>query len=79
MCVRLQMEGRVRDLALFILGIDSKLRGCNLASLRVRNVCDGDQVAARAIVAQHKPQRPIQLKSRRLSETQCRPGPSFPA
>ena len=43
--VRLQMESRVRELALFNLGIDSKLRGCDLVSLRVRDVCHGDQVA----------------------------------
>ncbi len=33
--VRLQMEGRVRELALFNLGIDSKLRGCDLVALKV--------------------------------------------
>ncbi len=43
--VRLQMEGRVRELALFNLGIDRKLRGCDLVSLRVRDVSHGDQVA----------------------------------
>jgi hypothetical protein len=60
--VRLQMEGRVRELALFNLGIDSKLRGCDLLSLKVRDVCHGDQVAARAIVMQHKTQRPVQFE-----------------
>ena len=34
--VRLQMESRVRELALFNLGIDSKLRGCDLVSLKVK-------------------------------------------
>ena len=48
--VRLQMEGRGRELAIFNLGIDSKLRGCDLVGLKVRDVCHGDQVAARAIV-----------------------------
>ena len=52
--VRLQMESRVRELALFNLGIDSKLRGCDLVSLKVRDVCHGDQVASRAMVMQHK-------------------------
>jgi len=33
--VRLQMENRVRELALFNLGIDSKLRGCDIVALRV--------------------------------------------
>ena len=36
--VRLQMQGRVRELALFNLGIDSKLRGCDLVRLKVRDV-----------------------------------------
>jgi hypothetical protein len=58
--VRLQMEGQVRDLALFNLGIDSKLRGCGLVALKVRDICHGEQVAARAFVMQHKTQRPVQ-------------------
>lgn len=40
--VRLQMEGRVRELALFNLGIDSKLRACDLVALKVRDVSHGD-------------------------------------
>ncbi len=52
--VRLQLEGRVRELALFNLGIDSKLRGCDLVTLKVRDVRHGDQMATRAIVMQHK-------------------------
>lgn len=62
MRVRPQMEGRVRELALFNLGIDSKLRGCDLVGLKVRHVCHGDQVAARAIVVQHKTRRPVQFE-----------------
>ena len=37
---RLQMAGRFRDLALFDLKIDSKLRGCDLVKLRVRSSCN---------------------------------------
>ena len=48
--VRLQMESRVRELALFNLGIDSKLRGCDLVGLKVRDMCHGDKVATRAVV-----------------------------
>ena len=48
--VRLQIEGRVRELALFNLGIDSKLGGCDLVAPRIRNVSHGDQMATRAIV-----------------------------
>ncbi len=60
--VRFQMEHRVRELALLNVGIDSKLRGCDLVALKVRDVCHGDQVATRAIVMQHKTQRPVQFE-----------------
>ena len=56
------MQGRLRELALFDLGIDSKLRACDLLGLRVRDVCHGDRVAARAIVLQQKTQRPVQFE-----------------
>ena len=60
--VRLQTQMRTRDLALFDLGIDSKLRGCDLVKLRVRDVCHGDRVASRAMVLQQKTQRPVQFE-----------------
>jgi integrase len=60
--IRLQMEHQMRDLALFDLGIDSKLRGCDLVKLRVRDICHGDRVANRAIVLQQKTQRPVQFE-----------------
>jgi len=50
--IRLQIANRVRELALFDLGIDSKLRGRDLVKLRVRDICHGDQVASRAIGTQ---------------------------
>ena len=60
--VRLQMQERIRDLALFDLGIDSKLRACDLVKLHVWDVCHGDRVASRAIVLQQKTQRPVQFE-----------------
>ena len=60
--IRLQMQSRLRELALFDLGIDSKLRACDLVKLRVRDVCHGDRVAARTIVLQQKTQRPVQFE-----------------
>ena len=60
--LRLQMEHRIRELALFNLGIDSKLRACDLTALRVRDISHGDHVAARAIVLQRKTQRPVQFE-----------------
>jgi hypothetical protein len=53
--VRLQLNHRTRELALFDLGLDSKLRGCDLENLRVKDVCHGDRVSTRAIVMQKKP------------------------
>ena len=60
--IRLQMQGRLRELALFDLGIDSKLRACDLVKLRVRDVCHGDRLGTRAMVLQQKTQRPVQFE-----------------
>jgi hypothetical protein len=49
-------------LALFDLGIDSKLRACDLVRLRVRDVCHGDRLSSRAIVLQQKTQRLVQFE-----------------
>ena len=59
---RLQLSRRTRDLALFNLGIDSKLRACDLVKLRVRDVANGDRTAARANVVQQKTGRPVQFE-----------------
>src|SRR4029434_4904773 len=56
------MDHRARELALFNLAIDSKLRGCDLVGLRVHDVVQGSHVAARAIVTQKKTQRPVQFE-----------------
>ena len=52
----------VRDLAMFNLATDSKLRGCDLISLRVRDIAHGNQVLSRAMVIQSKTQRPVQFE-----------------
>ncbi|MBT3473622.1 MAG: tyrosine-type recombinase/integrase [Gammaproteobacteria bacterium] len=59
---RLQLAENIRDLALFDLAIDSKLRGCDLVSLKISDVMQGIHVASRAIVMQHKTQRPVQFE-----------------
>ena len=53
---------RLRDRALFDLAIDSKLRGCDLVNLRVRDIMHGNQILARAMVVQRKTQRPVQFE-----------------
>jgi len=60
--VRLQLSKSARDLALFNLAIDSKLRGCDLVSLRLRDVSHGTIIAKRAIVLQRKTGRPVQFE-----------------
>ena len=60
--VRLQLRTAVRDLALFNLAIDSKLRACDLVQLRVRDVAHGERISHRAIVLQQKTQRPVQFE-----------------
>jgi len=60
--VRLQLAKQARDLALFNLVIDSKLRGCDLVGLRVHDVVHGSRVAALAIVVQKKTERPVQFE-----------------
>lgn len=60
--VRLEIYGRQRDLALFNLAIDSKLRGCDLVQLRVLDVAHGNHVANRATVMQQKTKQPVQFE-----------------
>ena len=60
--VRLQLSNRSRELALFNLGLDSKLRACDLVKLRVRDICHGDRVASRATVMQQKTSMPVQFE-----------------
>lgn len=60
--VRLQLNHRTRELALFDLGLDSKLRACDLVKLRVKDICLGDRVSTRAIVLQQKTSQPVQFE-----------------
>jgi integrase len=60
--IRLQMAKNTRELALFNLAIDSKLRGCDLVKLKVCDVAQGNRVSSRAIVMQQKTHRPVQFE-----------------
>ena len=60
--VRLQIKHNKRDLAMFNLAIDSKLRGCDLVSLRVDDVAVGGHVRDRATIIQRKTGRPVQFE-----------------
>jgi integrase len=58
----LQIEGRIRELAMFNLAIDSKLRGCDVVAIRVEDVAAGGYTADRATVRQKKTGRPVRFE-----------------
>ena len=60
--VRLQVAHRVRDLALFDLALDSKLRGCDLVKLRVSDIFSASGVKRRVVIVQRKTGRPVQFE-----------------
>lgn len=60
--IRLQVLRRVRDLALFDLALDSKLRGCDLVSLKVSDLITASGVRARVAILQQKTGRPVQFE-----------------
>ena len=70
--VRLQLGHEVRDLALFNLAIDSKLRACDLVKLKVRDISHGSQISSRAIVMQQKTKRPVQFEMTELTRKAVR-------
>ena len=59
---RLQIAGRIRDLALFNLAIDSKLRGCDLVRLKVSDVAPAGCTLDRASIRQKKTGRPVKFE-----------------
>jgi integrase len=64
---KLQVEGRLRDLALFNVAIDSKLRGCDVVVLRVDDVAPSGYAAERASVRQKKTGRPVKFELTKLT------------
>jgi len=60
--IRLQLANRPRDVALFNLAIDSKLRGCDLVKLRVQDVAYGGKAVSRATVMQQKTGQPVKFE-----------------
>ena len=60
--IRLQLKKETRELAIFNLAIDSKLRSCDLVKLKVRDVYHGNGIAPRAMILQQKTQQPVQFE-----------------
>src|ERR1700683_5584980 len=67
---RLLLEGRKRDLALFNLAIDSKLRGCDVVAVRVEDVAPSEYALDRATIRQKKTGRPVRFE---LTDQTVRP------
>ena len=60
--IRLQMAHNIRELALFNTAIDSKLRGCDLVSLRLSDVMHGGKILKRTVIIQKKTNKPVHFK-----------------
>jgi len=60
--IRLQLQKKQRDLALFNLAIDSKLRSCDLVALRISDVVTSGSARERAVIVQKKTRRPVQFE-----------------
>lgn len=60
--IRLELEGKVRDLALFNMALDGKLRGCDLVKLKVSDVVYGHSVSGRAALLQKKTGSSVQFE-----------------
>src|SRR5262249_39702894 len=65
---RLMIEGRTRDLAMFNLAIDSKLRGCDVVALKVEDVAPNGYTIERATVRQRKTGRPVKFELTELTQ-----------
>jgi len=59
---RLELAGNLRDLALFNVAIDSKLRGCDLVALKVDDLIRNERVRERVSVVQSKTNKPVQFE-----------------
>src|SRR6202043_3783717 len=59
---KLQVEARTRDLAMFNLAIDSKLRGCDLVALKVEDIAPNGYAVDRATVRQKKTGQPVRFE-----------------
>ena len=61
--IRLQIANKTRDIALFNLALDSKLRSCDLVKLKVSDVAHGTRIAKRSTVMQMKTKKLVQFEN----------------
>jgi len=67
--IRLQLANNLRDLAMFNLALDSKLRACDLIKLKVKDIAHGSTIQSRAILIQQKTQKPVQFELTQKTRT----------
>jgi integrase len=60
--IRLELQQSIREIALLNLGLDSKLRSCDLLKLKVKDIMHGSTVLSRAMVLQQKTQKTVQFE-----------------
>jgi hypothetical protein len=75
---KLQLEGRTRDLAMFNLAIDSKLRGCDVVALKVEDIAPNGYSVDRATIRQKKTGQPVRFElkcNRRMDRWWASSGP----
>ena len=79
---KLQVEGRTRDLAMFNVAIDSKLRGCDVVALKVADIAPSGYALERANVRQKKTGRPVRFElseqTRQAVDDYLRTAPKLP-
>jgi integrase len=59
---KLEADGRKRDLAMFNLAIDSKLRACDVVTLKVEDIAPNGYAADRATIRQKKTGQPVRFE-----------------
>lgn len=72
--IRLQVSNRARDLALFDLALDSKLRGYDLVKLRLSDIATASGIRSRVMVLQQKTGRPVQFEITEQARRSIAPG-----
>lgn len=60
--IRLEIESKLEQLALFNLAIDTKLRSCDLISLKVSDISSASLIQSRAMIEQQKTHKEVQFK-----------------
>jgi integrase len=67
--IRLQLSNNLLGLTVFNLALESRLRACDLIKLKDRDIAHGSAIQSRAILIQHKAQKPVQFEITQKTKT----------